>query len=49
MGSAVLWHAYFRLEMMYAADLSTRRQILGATDVANVDTVVGAAHLCFSS
>ena len=27
---AVLWHGYFRLEMLYAADLNTRRQILGA-------------------
>jgi hypothetical protein len=45
--SAVLWHGYFRLEMLYAADLNTRRQILGASEDAANNKMVRALFLSF--
>ena len=45
---AVLWHGYFRLEMLYAADLNTRRQILGAGEDADNGKMVCVVVFTFN-
>lgn len=47
--SKVLWHGYFRLEMLYAADLNTRRQILGASEDAANNKMGTVAEIVFDS
>ena len=48
--SKVLWHGYFRLEMLYAEDLRARRRILGARERCDGHDEMGTvARVVFDS